>query len=174
MNLPRNKLVWGLAIVFLALMPMFAAAADTLTLPNGAKLDLSTKCPVCKMEVGSSALGPAAVVFKDGKVTGFDSTGDLFRYLLEPKKYGFDPGTVEHMYVTQYGTKNFIDAKQAVYVVGSDVKGSMGPEVVAFAKKDAAEKFMSSHHGKKVVSYKEVGLNDLKGRKGMLKMQHGH
>ena len=59
-------------------------------------------------------------------------------------------------------------------MVGSDVKGSMGREVVAFAKKEAAEQFMKAHHGKKVVPHREVVLNDLRPKKGLLKMQHGH
>ncbi|MEW6138131.1 MAG: nitrous oxide reductase accessory protein NosL [Thermodesulfobacteriota bacterium] len=156
------------------IMPLISIGAETVTLPNGAKLDLSAKCPVCNMEVRSSTLGPAAVVFKDGTAVGFDSTGDMFRYLLDPKKHGFQQDNVEHVFVTQYGTKNFIDAKLAVYVVGSDVKGSMGPEVVPFAEKGEAEKFMTAHHGKSVVPFAKVGLSDLKPKKGLLKMEHSH
>jgi len=170
--LKKSVYLWTIATC-LALVPMVSAAA-TITLSDGAKLDLSAKCPVCNMEVGSSTLGPAAVVLKDGKVVGFDTTGDTFRYLLDPKKYGFDPAALQQVYVTQYETKNFIDAKQALYVVGSDVKGSMGLEVVPFATRGDAEKFMSAHHGKKVVSYGEVGLSDLKPKKGFLKMEHSH
>jgi copper chaperone NosL len=174
MNFPAKKLTYLCAIlVCLALVPM-VSAADTIMLPNGAKLDLSANCPVCNMKVGSTMLGPAAVVLKDGKVVGFDSTGDMFRYLLEPKKYGFDPAAIQHVYVTQYETKSFIDAKQALYVVGSDAKGSMGPGIVPFAKKEDADKFMSDHHGKKIVSYGEVELSDLKPKKGLLKMDHSH
>lgn len=156
------------------LVPLVSIGEETVTLPNGAKLDLAAKCPVCNMEVRSSTLGPAAVVFKAGTVVGFDSTGDMFRYLLDPKKHGFQQENVDRVYVTQYGTKNFIDAKQAVYVVGSDVKGSMGPEVVPFAEKGEAEKFMAAHHGKSVVPFAKVGLSDLKPKKGLLKMEHGH
>lgn len=157
----------------LALVPV-VSDAETIMLPNGAELDLSVKCPVCNMEVRSSTLGPAAVVLKDGKVVGFDTTGDMFRYLLDPKKHGFDPAAVQQVYVTQYETKSFIDAKQAVYVVGSDVKGSMGADVVPFATKGDAEKFMRAHHGKKIVSYSEVALSDLQPKKGLLKMEHSH
>lgn len=152
------------------------AHAQSVDLPDGSKLDLSISCPVCGMKVATSSQGPAAVVFNDGKVVGFDGTGDFFRYLLDPAKYGFVSGNIKHLYVTEHGTKKFLDAKNAFYVTGSDVIGGMGPEVVAFSKKEDAEKFKSDHHGGKVVGYSEVTLDDLKGKKKLLKMKHdeGH
>lgn len=152
------------------------AHAQSVDLPDGSKLDLSISCPVCSMKVASSTQGPAAVVFNDGKVVGFDGTGDFFRYLLDAAKYGFVPGNIKNLYVTEYGTKKFIEAKQAFFVTGSDVIGGMGPEVVAFSKKEDAEKFKADHHGSKVVGYSAVALDDLKGKKKLLKMKHndGH
>jgi copper chaperone NosL len=170
----------GLFLVAAALVMMMAipAIADTVDLPDGAKLDLSVPCPVCNMKVGAGKLGPAAIVFKDGKVVGFDGSGDFFRYLLDPKKYGFDPANIKKVFVTRYGTKNFIDAKQAFFVMGSDMKGTMGPEAVAFAKKEDAQKFSSEHHGKKVAAFSEVKPDELRLAKKMLKMkmkmEHGH
>jgi len=145
-------------------------------LPDGSKLDLAVSCPVCSMKVATGTLGPAAVVFSDGRVVGFDGTGDFFRYVLDSAKYGFVPGNIKHLYVTEHGSKKFIEAKQGSFVTGSDVIGGMGPEVVAFSKKEDAEKFKADHHGAKVVGYSEVTLDDLKGKKKLLKMKHeeGH
>jgi nitrous oxide reductase accessory protein NosL len=153
-------------------IPVTAWSADTIDLPDGSKLDLSQSCPVCGMKLEKSSLGPAAAVFKDGKVVGFDTPGDLFRYLLSPEKYGFDPANIKNLYVTDYGTKKFIDAKNSFFVVGSDVTGEMGPEAVPFSTKEAAEKFKSEHHGRNTVSYAEVKADDLKSPKKMLKMKH--
>ena len=167
----KMKCVLVVAVALL-ITPLFAliAAAATLDLPDGAKLDLSVPCPVCGMKPEESKLGPAAAVFKDGKVIGFDAPGDMFRYVLDPKKYGFDAGNVKDLFVTEHGTKNFIDAKKALYVVGSDVTGDMGPEVVPFSKKEDAEKFKSEHHGKNVASYIQITLDDLASKKKMLKL----
>lgn len=148
------------------------AMAATVDLPDGSKLDLSAACPICNMKLEGSTLGPAAVVFKDGKVVGFDGTGDMFRYVLDPAKHGFDPANIKLLFVTEHGTKNFIDAKAALYVVGSDVAGDMGPEVVPFAKKEDAEKFLADHHGKTVATYVQITTDDLKSKKKMLKMKH--
>jgi copper chaperone NosL len=168
----KRILLVTLAIVAFAWVPVSAIAA-VVDLPDGSKLDLATLCPVCNMKAETSSLGPAALVFNDGKVVGFDTAGDLFRYLLDSGKFGFEPKNVKNIFVTEFGTKKFIDAKTAFFVVGSDLQGSMGPEVAAFAKKEDAEAFKTEHKGKNVANHSQITLDDLKSKKKMLKMQHG-
>jgi copper chaperone NosL len=172
MSIPVTRLLHCFfAVIFVALVPLAAIAADTMDLPDGSKLDLSAICPICEMKVGAGNLGPAAVVFKDGKVVSLDGPGDFFRYVLSPAKYGFDAANIKAMYVTEHGTKSFVDAKQAFYVLGSDVTGGMGPEAIPFSKKESAEKFQTEHHGKSVAAFSDVTLHDLKARKKILKME---
>jgi len=168
----RNVMLVGVALLIVTCSPAVASAA-TVDLPDGAKLDLSVPCPVCNMKPEASKLGPAAAVFKDNKVVGFDSTDDFFRYFLSPDKYKFDTANIKDMYVTEYGTKNFLDAKKAFYVVGAEVADTMGPAVAPFSKKEDAEKFKTERKGAKVVSFEGIKLADLEGKKKMLKM-HGH
>ena len=153
------------------LIPLQVSAA-TLDLPDGSKLDLETECPVCTMKIAGGTPGPSAVVFKDGKVVGFDGASDLFRYMFASDKHGFDPANVKTLYTTDYSTKKFIDAKGAFFVLDSMVEGSMGPEVIPFSKKEDAEKFKTEHKGNKVVTYSEVKADDVKPKKKMLKMKH--
>lgn len=153
-------------------LPLTLWAAEMVNLPDGSKLDLSQPCPVCHMKVGGGSLGYAAAVFKDGKVAGFDGPGDMFRYYLEPSKYGFDPANITHLYVTEYGSPKLIDAKNAFFVVGSDFMGSMGPDTAPFATKEAAEKFKTDHHGRAVVAFTGVTPADLASKKKMMKMEH--
>ncbi len=159
-------------IVVMAALAITAYAEPFAELPDGAKLDLGAVCPICDMKLESSLLGPAAVVFKDGKVQGFDAAGDMFRWYLEPKKYNFDPVNIKDMYVTEYGAKTFMDAKAALYVTGSDLQQGMGSELAPFSTREAAEKFKSEHNGADVVEFGKVTLNDLKMKKKMLKMKH--
>lgn len=163
----------ALAVLVLVSSPLVSLAAQTVDLPDGSKLDLGTACPVCNMKLEDSKLGPAAVVFQDGKVVGFDSAGDMFRYVLAPVKYSISTGNIKSVFVTDHGTKKFIDAKQAFFVIGSDVQGSMGSDVVPFSKKEDAEKFSSEHKGKRVAAYAEVTAADAQSPKKMLKMEPG-
>lgn len=149
------------------------ARGATLDLPDGSKLDLSAACPVCEMKLEMSVVGQAAIVFTDGKVVGFDGPADLFRYFLAPEKYHFDPKNIKHLFVTEYGAKKFIDAKQAFFVVGSELSGEMGPELAAFSAKEAAEKFKTDHKGRSVVAFAGVTLDDLVIKKKKMKMEHG-
>ena len=155
----------------LVLVPLMAWAADIVDLPDGSKLDLSSVCPVCNMKIKGSELGPAAVVFDGGKVVGFDGPGDLFRYLLDPGKYGFDAAKIKDVYVTDRDTKKFIDAKTGFFVTGTGITGGMGTEVIPFGGKEAAEKFKTEHQGKSVVAYAEVKSDDVKPQKKMLKIK---
>jgi nitrous oxide reductase accessory protein NosL len=168
-----GKLFSAGATIIVLTFTALAALAATVDLPDGSKLDLSQTCPVCEMKIESSVVGPAAVVFKDGKVVGFDGPGDMFRYLLSPEKYAYDPANIKNEYVTEYGAKKFIDAKQAIYVAGAEVKAVMGPELIVFSDKAAAEKFSSENKGKKVAASSEITLDDLTVKKKMLKMEHG-
>ena len=124
------------AVIFTAMILWsFSAMAAMVDLPDGSKLDTTAICPVCNMKVDSNPVGTAAVVFKDGKVVPFDGPGDLFKYLLDPKKYGFDSANIKGIFVTDYGSKKFVDGKGAFFVVGSEVKGLMGSDPLPFAKK---------------------------------------
>jgi len=172
-NYSRKLIVLAAAVLMAAGVRVGAAGAAALDLPDGSKLDLSAACPVCEMKLEMSVVGQAAAVFADGKVVGFDGPGDLLRYFLAPEKYHFDPKNIKHLFVTEYGTKKFIDAKQAFFVVGSELSGEMGPELAAFATKEAAEKFKSDHKGKNVVAFSGVTADDLVSKKKKMKMEHG-
>jgi copper chaperone NosL len=165
----RNVLLSTLVLTCAVLLVGNVKAA-VIDLPDGSKLDTSVECPICHMSTEHGVPGPAAVVFKDGKVVGFDGAGDMFRYVLEPAKYEFDAGNIKNVYVTDYTTKKFLDAKSAFYVLESDIQASMGSEVVPFSKKEDAEKFKTEHKGEKIVPYSEVTAGALKPKKKMLKM----
>ena len=50
---------------------------------------------------------------------------------------------------------NWIDARSALYVFGSEMKGSMGPTAASFARREDAEAF-ARQHGGKVVRFDEI------------------
>jgi len=126
------------------------------------------------MKIAGGTPGPAAIVFKDGKVVGFDSAGDLFRYVLDPKKYAFDAENIKAVFVTDAASKKLVDAKTGYFVLGSETPEGMPHDAVGFGDKDAAEKFKTENKGNKVAAYGEVTLDDLKPKKKLLKMDTGH
>lgn len=116
-------------------------------------------CPVCGMFVARYPEWVATVVYKDGHAHHFDGAKDMFKYLLDLPKYapGHQKEDIALIAVTEYYGLARIDARKALYVIGSDVLGPMGHELVPLASREDAEEFMRDHSGKQILSFEEVG-----------------
>jgi copper chaperone NosL len=91
----------------------------------------------------------------------FSSARDAFSFTMLPE----EPKDIRAIYVSdmarapsweQPGANNWVDAKQALFVVGSRVKGGMGAdEAVPFSNREAADKF-AEENGGRVMRFAEV------------------
>jgi nitrous oxide reductase accessory protein NosL len=122
------------------------------------------KCPVCGMFVAKYPDFLAEIVFKDGSYATFDGPKDMFKYYLNLPKYNGSQKQedVKAVYVTDYYALKWIDGFKVVYVVGSDVMGPMGRELIPFGKQEDADEFMADHNGKTRLLFNEVTLDLLK------------
>ena len=112
--------------------------------------------------------GPKAQIhYGEGNVEFFCDTVEMFNMLLRPESarrvravYTQDMGKAD--WKTPRG--HWIDARQAFYVHGSRVKGSMGPTLASFANRADAEAFAQKNGGR-VLRFDEVQLDvvDLHG-----------
>lgn len=114
----------------------------------------SDTCPVCGMFVAKYPEWVATVVFADGKVAHFDGAKCHFKFILDMAR--FDPAhrrdDIGTMAVTEYYNLDKVETFAATYVIGSDVLGPMGHELVPFASAADAEDFRKDHGGKLVRS----------------------
>jgi len=119
------------------------------------------KCPVCGMFVYKYPDWLAEVVFKDGSAVFFDGAKDLFKYNFQIQKYS--PGKtrkdIEAIFVKEYYDMELMDARKALFVIGSDVYGPMGHELIPFAVAEDAKSFMKDHKGKRILLFEEVTPN---------------
>ncbi|MBL8251954.1 MAG: nitrous oxide reductase accessory protein NosL [Candidatus Competibacter sp.] len=143
-----------LAVFLLAVAPG-AARPETLTVPAPGPKDT---CPVCGMFVGLYPDWIATVVYEDGHNHHFDGVKDLFKYLLDRAKYapGHERAAIAAIAVTDYYSVTRIDAWGAWYVIGSDVLGPMGHELVPLASQAEAEEFRRDHSGKRVLRFNDI------------------
>jgi nitrous oxide reductase accessory protein NosL len=164
----------GITIVAFVLMLFTSvlSAADSLRLPDGSEVDLTAKCPVCGMVIGGTDRqgasvtykeghvagfhGVAAAVFKDGHVVGFEGARCLFIYNSVPQNYNVDVKNIARQFVTDFSTKKMMDLSKAFLVLGSNVKGPMGYELIPFSSKEEAAKFATENEGKWIVQLHEV------------------
>jgi len=100
----------------------------------------------------------SAIVFKDGGTVFFDGAKDLFKYYFDLNRYnpGQDITNIASVYVTEYYNMTLIDARKSHYVIGSDVYGPMGRELVPFKNRPEAAEFLKDHRGQKVVRFKDI------------------
>jgi nitrous oxide reductase accessory protein NosL len=56
-----------------------------------------------------------------------------------------------------------IDGREAWYVLGSDVYGPMGRELIPFEKEADAKEFMKDHAGKTLIRFNDVTPDLIKG-----------
>ncbi|WP_281951277.1 nitrous oxide reductase accessory protein NosL [Nitrosophilus kaiyonis] len=120
------------------------------------------KCPVCGMYVYKYPRWAAEIILKDGKKLYFDGAKDLFKFLLHPSKYGYKNIKIKNILVNDYYHQVAIPAKKAYYVIGSDVKGPMGEELIPFRYKKDAKTFKKDHRGKNILKFEDINDEVLK------------
>ena len=162
----RRALQLGLATMLLPALPVLAAAkpavAPVIDLPKPGPRD---RCPVCGMFPERYPDWVATVLFDDGHADHFDGAKDFFKYLYDMPKFasGRKREHITGMGVTGYYAAEMIDARYAFYVIGSDVLGPMGHELVPHPDLYDAEAFLVDHTATKIVSFKETSMDMMLG-----------
>ncbi len=116
------------------------------------------KCPVCGMY---SALYPnwtAELITDQGTHYYFDGVKDLMKFYFEPAKFHVEL-TKEQMAeirVSDYYNLKAMKASEAWYVVGSNVYGPMGNELIPFRTEDEARTFSTDHSGDSIVQFDQI------------------
>jgi nitrous oxide reductase accessory protein NosL len=118
------------------------------------------RCPVCGMSVAKYRNWIATAVFRDGSQVFCDGPKDLFNYFFDLPTYGRRAEEITDLFVTEYYSTQRLSAREVFFVVGSDVQGPMGQELVPIKGREAAEAFRRDHGGKKILSFDGVDLSE--------------
>lgn len=117
------------------------------------------KCPVCGMFTYKYPRW-AAQIFYGEEHYSFDGVKDLMKFYFDPMRWGkFENAQTEKItkiLVTDYYSQKGIDGRTAYYVLGSDVLGPMGNELIPFAQESDAKTFMQDHNGKRIVTFDTI------------------
>jgi copper chaperone NosL len=114
------------------------------------------KCPVCGMFVAKYQDWIGVLLFPSGAPLYADGAKDLFRAFQDLRKYAPGRGEVVSIHVKDYYQLGWIDGRKAFYVLGSDVFGPMGKELVPFALEADAKAFLQEHHGTRLLRFAEI------------------
>lgn len=164
----RRRFLLGGAALLAALAGCGSEQSNEL--PDPVTLTTDDQCDVCGMVIPNHP-GPSAEIFyADERPSGhdnparFDSTWEAYEYNFQRLDRGW---TVDGFYVTDYSAVDyevttdggdalisthpdasaFVDAESVTYVVGSEVKGAMGRDLIAFADREDAESFADEYGG---------------------------
>jgi nitrous oxide reductase accessory protein NosL len=100
----------------------------------------------------------ARIVFRDGATFFYDGAKDMFKHLFDVGRYtpGRERDEIVAVHVTDYYDVELVEARAAFYVIGSDVLGPMGHELLPFREEDAAKEFKDDHRGKQILRFADV------------------
>ncbi|QFR43506.1 nitrous oxide reductase accessory protein NosL [Sulfurimonas xiamenensis] len=113
------------------------------------KVSKDEKCPICGMFVYKYPKW-AAQIFYGEKHYSFDGVKDMMKYYFDHKE------NISKMLVSDYYSQKAIDASKAYYVIGSDVYGPMGHELIPFKNESEAKTFSMDHKGTKILKFEEI------------------
>jgi len=108
------------------------------------------KCQVCGMFLHNYPSWVSRINYPKDETYNFDGMKCMFKFYFNNKK------GITDILVQDYYTLKTIDARSSYFVVGSDVYGPMGHELVPFNDKKSANIFLLEHKGKKVYFFDEI------------------
>lgn len=109
----------------------------------------NAKCPVCGMFVAKYPKWAAKLENKT--IHYFDGVKDMMKFIFTNNIQIKQLNST----VTDYYTINGIKALSALYVVGSNVYGPMGNELIPFSNMKKAKEF-ATNHGGKIYKFQEI------------------
>ena len=144
--------------VFVTFICTFGLLVGSLPAAEPRMPEKKDRCPVCGMFVAPYPDWIATIVFKDDSQVYFDGCKDLFRYYFGLPE-GQSKGTrseIAEIYVTEYYSTQLVPAGEVFFVLGSDVYGPMGKELIPVANKELAKTFMRDHSGTQILQFKKI------------------
>ncbi len=120
------------------------------------------ECHVCGMIITELPGAKAqAVESRSTAVRKFCSTQDMLSWWLQPENQNLKAELYVHdVAKTPWEhpqDEHLIDARTAFYVLGSSVQGAMGPSLVSFGTREAADAF-AAEKGGRVLSWEQMDL----------------
>lgn len=149
-------------LLFMLLLGFFPMQARAETPPGPGPKD---RCPVCGMFVKPYPNWMSTLTFEKHPQLFFDGPKDMLRYYFSLPAQGSasKPGrdNLKGIYVTDYYTTRVLPVSEVFFVIGSDIAGPMGYDLVPIAGREAADGFARDHGGKKIVPFDELTPSDL-------------
>lgn len=131
----------ALALLFAVTLPLAACGTE-------GNAEAQQRCELCGMRIDPRSGWRAGGRSASGEVL-FDTPKCLFRYHLRE-------GGVREPWAIEYYSQERRPARELFYVIGTDLTGPMGRDLVPVSGREAADRLMREHHGERVLAFGEV------------------
>ena len=113
------------------------------------RISPENRCPVCGMKVENHRKFVSAIQLNDKTTYYFCGTGCMIRSWMHPEIFlGVVIADLRLPVAREYFTGRQVDARNVIWVAGSDVIGPMGPALVPLKDEKSLKVFMQRHGGK--------------------------
>jgi len=130
------------------------------------KVPKDAKCPVCGMFVYKYPKWSALIEINSKKYY-FDGVKDMMKFYIFDGDFPFDRSKISKILVQDFYTLQPISAKDAWFVIGSNIYGPMGNELIPFKDEESAKEFMKEHKGEKILKFDEITPSIVMGLDGI-------
>jgi copper chaperone NosL len=137
-------------LILILLLPLLSKADPA---PNTPK---NVRCPICGMFVAKYKPWITQIKLSNNQFRYFDGFKDLMVYYFDQEKYETKKSSITEIWVKDYYSLKWINGQNAFFVIGSDVYGPMGHELIPFSKMAAAKNFFKDHQGKKILTFNKI------------------
>jgi copper chaperone NosL len=169
-------------LALLASLPalkLVGCGSDDTTVAEGCspiRLTDEHECALCGMTVIRHPGPKGQACLRDGRVLPFCSVHDMLSWAWQPES----APNINALYVhdlsrtgwEEPSDDNYMEAEQAVYVVGHDQRGAMGHTPAPFSERADAEAF-AAEHGGSLLAFDELDWDTFRGN-GSNGGGHGH
>ncbi len=146
-----EKICSGLNPGQLEAVALFVTSSGQQTTTQSIHVPKDAKCPICGMFVAKYPKWVAFLKDSQGHKYYFDGVKDMMKYYFNHKNETFPTILVQDFY-----TLKPIEAKKAFYVIGANIYGPMGRELIPFKTREDAQTFKTEHYGKKIIRFNEI------------------
>jgi copper chaperone NosL len=139
-------------------------------------IPVAARCPVCGMYPARFPNWAAQIIFLDGTAHFFDSPVDLFMFIDQADRFDalHTAADAAALYVADYRSGAWLDARSAAFVIGSAVRGPMrGPDLPAFADEVTARIF-AGEHGGRVLRFDAIDRRTVATLRNATHAEHAH
>ncbi|ARQ97930.1 nitrous oxide reductase accessory protein NosL [Campylobacter lanienae] len=116
--------------------------------------DTNSTCPIKFIDVFKYPDWIAAIEYKNGKKVLFSSAKQMFYYLYTSKPKEVVP--IKKLYVTDYKTKELIEATDAFYIFGSRIVSYSGDDLIPFASYEDAKEFTTQTSASRIFEFSKI------------------